>query len=860
MASTGTMAALGFVFWLVVARLYTPEQVGAATVLISATSLIACFSLVGLNSTLVRFLSSSKNKDAQISQAVLIVFVVGAAASAGYITGLPLYASKVHFIRDNLLYACSFVIMGAFAGVNLLLDSVFIAARKPQYNAVIDGLIQGLTKLALPMIFFGLGAYGIYASTGVSYVVAVAASIFCMRRALGFRFNFNTKKFRGQRTAPSSQVRYSMSNYVSSVLNLAPVMVLPLIVLQTLGAAQAGYYFVVFQVANLLNSISYAVGEAVFAEGSFDESRFGQLLRRSGWIICLLQAPAVAIVVATSGWSLKLFGSEYSREGHRLLAVFAIGALAVGLNTWASFLLKLTRQMTPLIGSNVVYAIVTIGLALLWAPRGLVWFGWAWFLGNAASGIFAVIALFLRRANWYDREVTSEADSPSPCCVEHDDAPTGACAMRIVVINAYVRENAGDAALLSVCLRQIHQAFPEAIVEVAGMESAKSHPEFESARNLGSIKRYVADGNVSKGLRITRRTLGLLLGITYLVLPRVMRRRFTSWLPQEVAREVKALEEADLVVSMGGGYLNARKGLDGYQNIFYALLPALIAQHEHKPVVFGPQSFGPFTSAPQRWLVRRVLLRSPLVMAREDISVGILERCGVPTTHIVRAVDSGFAFDPGPGRNWREELRVANNAVLIGMTARRWLKPAAQESYERALTEVINEVQSRALHHVILIPQVTSDYMADDDRIVEKRIASYCARAPICIEDRSDHHDLKNLYGELTYLIGTRFHSVIFSLTSRVPCVAIEYEHKTRGIMRDLGLEEWVIKIEDTTDGLHDLFARMEDSRTDYLRRLDDVMPAYRRRAEQMVPLLAQVHPQKSQTFEAMLATYGEPV
>jgi O-antigen/teichoic acid export membrane protein len=390
-------------------------------VLISATSLIAYVSLVGLNSTVVRFLSSSENKDGQISQAVMIVFAVGAVVSAGYIIGLPLYTSKVDFIRDNLLYAGSFVVIGAFAGVNLLLDSVFIAARKPQYNAVIDGLIQSLTKLTLPIIFVGLGAYGIYASTGVAYVVAVAVSILCMRRALGFRFSFNAKRFRTWRTVSSSQVRYSLSSYVSSVLNLAPLLVLPLIVLQTLGAAQAGYYFVVFQIANLLNSISYAVGEAVFAEGSFDESRFGELLRRSGWIICLLQVPAVIIVAVTSRWSLALFGSKYSQEGHGLLAVFAIGALAVGLNTWASFLLKLTRQMTSLIGSNIVYASVTIGLALSWAPRGLVWFGWAWFLGNAASGIFAVVALFLHRKNWRDHGVHRS----SACCLTHADGSMG---------------------------------------------------------------------------------------------------------------------------------------------------------------------------------------------------------------------------------------------------------------------------------------------------------------------------------------------------------------------------------------------------------------------------------------------------
>ena len=45
----------------------------------------------------------------------------------------------------------------------------------------------------------------------------------------------------------------------------------------------------------------------------------------------------------------------------------------------------------------------------------------------------------------------------------------------------------------------------------------------------------------------------------------------------------------------------------------------------------------------------------------------------------------------------------------------------------------------------------------------------------------------------LDYLVGTRFHSVIFALAARVPCIAIGYEHKTRGIMRDLSLDGWVL-------------------------------------------------------------------
>ena len=55
MATMATMALLGFGFSLVVTRLYRPEQVGAGTSLISATSLIAYLSLFGLNVTVVRW-------------------------------------------------------------------------------------------------------------------------------------------------------------------------------------------------------------------------------------------------------------------------------------------------------------------------------------------------------------------------------------------------------------------------------------------------------------------------------------------------------------------------------------------------------------------------------------------------------------------------------------------------------------------------------------------------------------------------------------------------------------------------------------------------------------------------------------
>jgi O-antigen/teichoic acid export membrane protein len=54
MLSTGVMAVFGFFFWMINARLYSAEQVGIGTTLISIMTLISSFSLLGLGNSLTQ--------------------------------------------------------------------------------------------------------------------------------------------------------------------------------------------------------------------------------------------------------------------------------------------------------------------------------------------------------------------------------------------------------------------------------------------------------------------------------------------------------------------------------------------------------------------------------------------------------------------------------------------------------------------------------------------------------------------------------------------------------------------------------------------------------------------------------------
>lgn len=416
--------------------------------------------------------------------------------------------------------------------------------------------------------------------------------------------------------------------------------------------------------------------------------------------------------------------------------------------------------------------------------------------------------------------------------------------MKLLVVNAYVRENGGDAALLSVLLTQLRQAYPQAELLIAGMEGPADRPHFEGVSNIGSVRHYTSIESLSLPHRMLRKVLSIIVGQLWFVGPQKLWFELQSFLPKEVRAEVAAIRNADAIIALGGGYLNGKNNIGGDLNVYYLLLPARLAERLGKPVIFAPQSYGPFGNARQARWARHTLNKTDFIMVREQTSMDLLTRLGVRAELLHKTVDSGFAFTVPDQPTVLAELGIPASTTIVGITARQWLPAARQMAYEKALAATIDYIQTTHNMRVVLIPQVTSAFQADDDRIVEKRIASYCnkAKPPIVVDVMIGHKTLKALYGQLDYLIGTRFHSVIFGLTSRVPAVAIEYEHKTGGIMHDLQLDQWVRKISDVTaDDLQQLFDALVAHRHDYLRHLDAHLPAYITKANEAPQLITQV-------------------
>jgi O-antigen/teichoic acid export membrane protein len=392
MLSTAVMAVLGFIFWLIAARLFKPDQIGVATTLISAMTLISYIGLLGFNSTFIRFLPLSKNRSNEINTGLLLSTIAAMAVAAVYLLLVPIIAPGLSIVHDNLLFAFGFIVLVALSCVNLLTTSIFIALRAAKYNLFINGLLMSLVKLVLPAAFIGMGAYGLFAASGAGAAAALLASLYVLVRRFGYkpRTKLDTKTLK-------NVWQYSFSNYSANLLNIAPTLILPLVVLNHLGAAAAGYYYLASMVANLLYTVVYAVSQSLFAEGSYADKGMRELLTRSTWVIAAVMIPGVLAIYGGAPIMLHIYGPAYVANATQLLQILALAGPMVSVYTIVNVLLRINKQSRDIIIMDTFYLVSIAGLAELWANNGLVWIGYAWIIGNSVAGLVGLTFLLGRK-------------------------------------------------------------------------------------------------------------------------------------------------------------------------------------------------------------------------------------------------------------------------------------------------------------------------------------------------------------------------------------------------------------------------------------------------------------------------------
>lgn len=391
MLSTFVVAAAGFLFWVVVTRTYDVAAVGLATTLLSVSGLLSLLGLAGFDTTFVRFLPRSNRKNDYINSGFIIVTIASSALAIIAALALPFISPSFAFLTGAGAFF-SFVFFTAVTALNTVTNAVFLAYKQARYIFIINAIFSGC-KVFLPLLAAGGDAMTIFVIAGVAQLVGLGLSIWWMQRKFNYTFSLKIHL-----DIMRIVRKFSASAYASSVLNLLPPTLLPLLIVFYMGPKQAAYYYMAFTIASVLYTIAYASMQSVFAEGSHDEAAMRAHVGKAAKLIVALLVPAAIATALVSNVLLTTFGDQYAQGASALLQLFAIGALPVALYSAMGAVFKVTKNLRGMVGMNIVYSAGILGLSFLLVPQfGLIAVGWAWLIGNSAACITGTF--FLRHNN-----------------------------------------------------------------------------------------------------------------------------------------------------------------------------------------------------------------------------------------------------------------------------------------------------------------------------------------------------------------------------------------------------------------------------------------------------------------------------
>ncbi len=315
-----------------------------------------------------------------------------------------------------------------------------------------------------------------------------------------------------------------------------------------------------------------------------------------------------------------------------------------------------------------------------------------------------------------------------------------------------------------------------------------------------------------------------------------------------IGEEIDTMINADAIVDLSGDMLTEDYGfLVGYSHF----LPLLQAQALGRQVVICAQSVGPFRRlAP---LAKRIFSRAKLVTIRETLSTNLLAELAEPAISPVHTADLAFMLKPAPliridtiltaeniPPHTRPRLGVSVSALLANKTNRN-LGTSDQDKLA-IFAEALDQVVDKLGVEVLLVPHVYGPRPSGDDRQVGQRMAAQMQHTPLCLNGEYRPEEIKGIIASCDAFVGCRMHANIAALDNGIPVLAIGYSHKTRGILNDLGLSEWVIPVNDLeAQRLSASIIKLFAEATTYRQQLSTTLPEMKKRAQQNIEAVIQL-------------------
>jgi len=394
MLNSFTTSLLGFIFWNIMARQFTPAQVGIGSALVAASTLLGTLANFGLGMGLVRFLPEEQKEAGLLVNAVFtITGSIAIILSLVYLVGIEYWSPILNFIFDEFWLSVFFILFTVSTALSIVTDQALVARRSANF-VFGKNLSICLLKLPLPILVLAhLEGYGIFAATGIAILIGMILSWFAfLPRVYKGYFPRTVMAFNHLK----EMLAFSFSNYLAGILQSGPGLIYPFLVLNFYGPEQSAYFYIAWMMAMVLGVIPMGLAQSLFAEGSREPEKVKYLARRSLGLGLILSLWGVGLMVLAGGWFLQLFGTDYYENSINLLWILAASVIPQCINTSFLAINQVYKRVYFIIAQSGVLASVALGLGYwLLRSKGLEGMAIAYLLAHLIVACLVIGPLWM---------------------------------------------------------------------------------------------------------------------------------------------------------------------------------------------------------------------------------------------------------------------------------------------------------------------------------------------------------------------------------------------------------------------------------------------------------------------------------
>jgi polysaccharide pyruvyl transferase CsaB len=235
-----------------------------------------------------------------------------------------------------------------------------------------------------------------------------------------------------------------------------------------------------------------------------------------------------------------------------------------------------------------------------------------------------------------------------------------------------------------------------------------------------------------------------------------------------VIQILAALNEADLFISGGGSLL---QDVTGSFSVPYYLGLAWLARLQGTKTVYYAQGAGPLNKKWSQLLTAFSLNRFELLGVRDQGSKKMLQEIGVKK-EIELTVDPVFAlYDPL--NNLKQQIK---GKIEVGISVRPW-----SVDYISELAAALNQFAEGKNIKFNIFPM----HQGADDKISLALKNKLKAETEIFELPAVPEEAVKD-FSQLDLFVGVRLHSLIFALINQIPLLALSYDPKIEGLLKEI--------------------------------------------------------------------------